>query len=445
MAAGDVLVRVPVATTGTRRAAGRKDIVFPRFHTAQRHLYDNRTIFDVWRCGRRFGKTTALEVIAGDEALKGKKIGWFAPNYKLLAPTYKRILRTIRPRVEHSSKVDSLIEVKGGGEIEFWTLNDEDAGRSRFYDLAIIDEGSLVKRGLREIWEQSIAPTLLDRGGRAIMAGTPKGIDPENFFYQACTDPLLGFSPQHMPSSANPKLDPARLAELPDRYPALVYQQEYLAEFVDWNGAALFGLDKLLQDGQGVAYPDKCDYVFATIDTAIKDGKTHDSTAVTFWARNQFYGIPLIVLDWDIIQIEGDNLEFWLPGIFAQLDELAARCGARRGSAGAFIEDKGSGITLLQRARKKGWPATAIEGDLTAMGKDERAISVAGYVHQNMAKLSQHAHDKRKRHKAQDLNHFETQVCGFRMGDKDAAKRADDLLDTFTYGLALALGDSDGL
>jgi hypothetical protein len=35
------------------------------------------------------------------------------------------------------------------------------------------------------------------------------------------------------------------------------------------------------------------------------------------------------------------------------------------------------------------------------------------------------------------------QVEKFRVGDKDS-KREDDLLDTFCYGIALALGDSSG-
>jgi hypothetical protein len=33
---------------------------------------------------------------------------------------------------------------------------------------------------------------------------------------------------------------------------------------------------------------------------------------------------------------------------------------------------------------------------------------------------------------------------GFRIGDKEAAKRADDLLDCFVYGVALSLGNAEG-
>lgn len=78
-------------------------------------------------------------------------------------------------------------------------------------------------------------------------------------------------------------------------------------------GAAFFPSDKLLVDGRGVEYPSICDCVFATVDTATKTGKEHDGTAVIFWAySSQDYGVgakPLIILDWDIKQIEGALLE----------------------------------------------------------------------------------------------------------------------------------------
>jgi hypothetical protein len=91
----------------------------------------------------------------------------------------------------------------------------------------------------------------------------------------------------------------------------------------------------------------------------------------------------------------------------------------------------------------KGWPVHAIDTGLTAKGKDERAISVSSYVYQGQVKISHHAHDKRKLHKNQDMNHFESQVCGFRIGMADG-KQADDLADTFMYGISIGLGNADG-
>ncbi|CAG9205649.1 conserved hypothetical protein [Burkholderia gladioli] len=396
----------------------------------------------VIRCGRRFGKTTLLERCASKWAYNGLRVGWFGPTYKLNLPTYKRILRTVTPVVYSKSKIDQVIELNSGGCVEFWTLQDEDAGRSRFYDRVIIDEGSLVKTGLRSIWEQAIAPTLLDRKGHAIMAGTPKGIDPDNFFYEACTDKSLGWQEFHAPTAANPMLDPEAVAKLKDEYPALVYQQEYLADFVDWNGAAFFSESSMLEDGHAVEYPTRCDQVFAVVDTALKDGLEHDGTAVTYFARNKIAGTPLIILDWDVLQIEGALLESWLPTVAQRCEELAAQVGARYGSLGGWIEDKASGIVLLQQAARRGLPFHAIEEDLVGLGKEGRALSVSGYVHRGEVKISRYAHDKVTNYKGQTRNHLISQVCGFRLGTKTPHHM--DLLDTFTYGVAISLGDSEG-
>jgi hypothetical protein len=48
-------------------------------------------------------------------------------------------------------------------------------------------------------------------------------------------------------------------------------------------------------------------------------------------------------------------------------------------------------------------------------------------------------------YKGATRNHLWSQVVGFRVGDKDAARRADDLLDTFTYAVAITLGGEGGI
>ncbi len=395
----------------------------------------------VIRCGRRFGKTAMLERCAAKWAFQGKRVGWLGPKYKLNAPTYGNLIHTLKPVIESKSKIDQLITLKTGGLIEFWTLEDENAGRSRKYHTVIVDEASLKAKGLKEIIDQSIRPTLLDYDGNIIMAGTPKGIDQDNYFYEACTNTSEGWYECHAPTSDNPHLDPEVVAKLKDEYPPLVYQQEYLAEFVDWNGSAFFAESSMLQDGAPVDYPARCDYVYAVIDTALKDNLEHDGTAVTFYARNKFHGTPLVILDWEVLQIQGALLEEWLPSVFARLDQLALECGARQGSIGAWIEDKASGIVLIQQAQRRGWAATAIDGALTSMGKEGRALSVSGYVFRGMVKISRYAYNKLVNYKGQTRNHFISQVCGFRMGQKDGPR---DLLDTFCYGVAISLGDSDG-
>jgi hypothetical protein len=183
--------------------------------------------------------------------------------------------------------------------------------------------------------------------------------------------------------------------------------------------------------------------VYAVIDTASKTGTEHDATAVTYFASAAHVGTPLLILDWDIVQIEGATLESWLPSVFARLEELARMCRARSGSLGAWIEDKNSGTILLQQALRRGMPAHPIDSKLTSLGKDERAINVSGYVHRGLVNYTKHAFDKISIYKRKSRNHLVEQIESFRIGDKDS-DREDDLLDTFCYGIAIALGNSEG-
>jgi hypothetical protein len=85
----------------------------------------------------------------------------------------------------------------------------------------------------------------------------------------------------------------------------------------------------------------------------------------------------------------------------------------------------------------------AIGSKLTAMGKDERALSVSGHVYRGNVKYTDYAFNKTTVYKRKSRNHLSDQIESFRIGDKDN-KREDDLLDTFCYGIALALGDGSG-
>ena len=436
-------------------------IKLPTFHPEQVRAFKTTASWDyvALRAGRRWGKNVYGETTASDHIARGMTVGWFAPEYKRLSETYENIAQMIEP-VKTRSKQGEVIRTMTDGRVDFWSLEDENAGRGRKYHLIVIVEAAFGKKKiLRETWERSIKPTLVDYAGRALVMSNTNGIDPDDFFYSICHDPLLGFRQFHAPTRSNPFLPLRKPTEpfelwvarrrayfdkLKADTPPLVYEQEYKAEFVDWSGASFFALDSLLVNGQPVDLPVRCDAIFAVIDTATKTGKANDGTAVTYFAviRHGF-DYKLIVLDWDMQQIEGALLETWLPTIFANLEHYAKACRARAGSIGTFIEDKASGMVLLQQAARRGWPATPIDSKLTSVGKDERAISVSGYVYRGLVKLSRKAFDKVSTYKGTTRNHLRGQVVGFRIGSKNE-QREDDLLDTFTYGVALALGNNEG-
>lgn len=424
----------------------RVRIVLPTFHPKQVEVFRvrQRNRFVALRAGRRWGKNVFGETCAIDNAIKGKITGWFAPEHKRMLESYNVIVETLDLIKKNSSKTEGVIRTITGGRIDFWSLEDEHAGRSRKYHDVIFDEAAFTKPNAVDVWERSVKPTLLDYGGTALVMSNTNGIDPANFFWRLCNERRYGFADFHAPTHSNPYLPAAELAKLQADNAPLVYQQEYLAEFVDWSGAAFFTRESLLVDGKPVEMPAHCDAVFAVVDTAVKDGKDNDGTGVTFYAYNRVTGTPLVVLDWELIQIEGALLETWLPTVFQRLEQFAKDCGARGGSLGALIEDKNSGTILIQQARRRGWPAHAIDIKLTDLGKDARAISVSGYVYRGMVKMARLAYDRTSTYKGTTRNHLLGQVVGFRVGDKAAAKRADDLLDTFTYGVAVALGDQGG-
>lgn len=421
--------------------------------------------FKALRCGRRFGKTEFAKTWISDGLLRGFECAWFSPQHKTWSEVYSELTDTLRPAIDGGSKTSAVMRLRTGGRLDFWTLENMIAGRGRRYRRVVIDEAAFAKDGdnkvdgsMMEIWEKSIKPTLLDYGGEALVSSNSAGKNPDNFFYNICTDPSYGFIEYHATSMDNPTL-PKRmatesladwqmrreslLADLIKDNDPLVYAQEYLAQFVDWAGAAFFSREKLLVQGKPIAFPNRCDGVFAIIDTASKTGTENDGTAVTIFARDSHGLHPLIILDWDIAQIEGATLETWLPSVFQRMEVLAKQCGARNGALGAFIEDKNSGTILLQQARRRGWGAYPIDSKLTALGKDERAISVSGYVHRGEVKYTDHAFHKTAIHKRRSMNHLVNQVENFRVGDKDN-RREDDLLDTFCYGIAIGLGNSAG-
>jgi hypothetical protein len=206
-------------------------------------------------------------------------------------------------------------------------------------------------------------------------------------------------------------------------------------------GTSFFDVQNVLVDGEAIDAPAHCDAVFVTIDTAVKTGSNNDGTCAVFWAFHERGVHKLTVLDYEILQIEGSLLEVWMPTVFDRLEGFAQSCGARRGSLGAFIEDKASGMILLQQGARYGWDVTPIDSKLTAVGKDERAISVSGYVHSGLVKLAHTAYDRVCVYKGATKNHFLTQVFDFRLGVRD---QSDDGLDAFCYGVAIALGNNEG-
>ena len=212
---------------------------------------------------------------------------------------------------------------------------------------------------------------------------------------------------------------------------------------------AHFKLEMLLYEGRPVERPKHVSCVFATIDSANKTGVQHDGLAVVYWGYTRHFvphtgkvGVSLCILDWHLTQLEGVMLPQWLPAVYARLEELSRECGAVEGVVGTFIEDRMSGTIALQHSRNNGFDAYPIESKLTQMGKSERCLSIESYVYANQVVICKEAHDKTIIYKDANRNHLLSQILAFVPGDKDM--KADDLLDAWSYGIAMSLGNQEG-
>ncbi|MDI2113059.1 PBSX family phage terminase large subunit [Commensalibacter nepenthis] len=217
-----------------------------------------------------------------------------------------------------------------------------------------------------------------------------------------------------------------------------------------WEGDFIQSLSEFfkeecfLVDNKPVETPLHINLVFATVDTTLKGGEGKDGTAVCYWGLNTFdENYPLILLDWDLVELEGYLLKDWMNSVvYPNLEILAVQTQAIRGSAGAYVEDKAVGTVLIQQAMSQGLDVYAIDSKLTALGKDRRCILISDVVREGKVKFTFHAYYKTTKFRGITRNHLVKQVVSFSPGDKEADKRQDDLLDAFAYGVAIGLKDS---
>ena len=295
-------------------------IIIPaiNFHSGQRGILDGKTRFRVISAGRRFGKTMlAIEWLAmlPGGALDGTPVAFFSPSYKLLLDVWTDMERTLKPVIRKANKTEMRIELITGGKIDFWTLEDPDAGRGRKYARLVIDEAAHA-RYLQEAWERAIAPTLTDYQGEAWFISTPKGINFFHDLYQRGMDPSqTDWQSWHMPTTTNPHISETEVARYKAELPELVFRQEYLAEFVTF-GAGLVKPDMIQIGAAPAGLP-----VVLGVDLAISERQGSDYTAIVAMSRDPQTGIVYIV--------EAERHRCAFNEVLARIKEAAARHNPR--------------------------------------------------------------------------------------------------------------------
>jgi hypothetical protein len=170
-------------------------------------------------------------------ALQGKPVAWFSPSYRLLGDVWRELLSVLAPVISQKSEQEKRLELIGGGVIELWSLDSPDAGRSRKYAVVVIDEAAMVS-ALEQAWQQSIRPTLTDLKGSAWFLSTPKGMNYFKVLFDHGQDRQENdWASWQMPTHSNPFIDPLEIEAARRDITETSFNQEYLAQFVNWEGS----------------------------------------------------------------------------------------------------------------------------------------------------------------------------------------------------------------
>lgn len=204
-----------------------------KLHPAQREIVQNRERFNVLNCGRRFGKTSLAERLIFDVAIKGYPVGFWSPTYKDLYEVWQSCKNRFADIIEKKDEQVKQIIFRGGGKMDFWSLDDPDSGRGRKYKRAIIDEAEKAKK-FGEAWQGTILPTLLDLGGDAWILSTPKfGQTYFKQLFKHGRDGKKGWASFNLSTYSNPHIDKEELEMIRQTMDELSFRCEILAEDVD--------------------------------------------------------------------------------------------------------------------------------------------------------------------------------------------------------------------
>lgn len=169
-----------------------------------------------------------------------------------MSDAWRGLQSTLQPITARKNESEHRLELRGGGVVEAWSLDNPDSGRGRAYAAVVIDEAALVA-DLERAWQESIRPMLTDYRGDAWFLSTPKGT--ANYFHtlhQKGHGLLKGeWRSWQMPTSQNPYIDPAEIVAAKEDLTDLAYSQEYLAAFVSWAGAVF----RKITDAVSIASP----------------------------------------------------------------------------------------------------------------------------------------------------------------------------------------------
>ena len=307
-------------------------------HDSQREMINgiltNKAKYHVACVGRQYGKSLmAMNLVLYWAINDGpSKILWVSPVYSQTDKVQKELMQAIGGSgiVKSCNYSSNEIQLQNGSQILFRSAERYDNIRGLTMDYGVIDEAAFCKD---EAWTEAIRPVFMVRGKKVLFISTPKG---KNFFYELFQLGQSADNPNYAAytgtSYETPYIDNSEITDAKKTLPSAVFEQEYLAKFIDSGGEVFQNLDKNCFD----TWTNPNGKVYCGIDL----GKQEDYTVATF-----------IDSQGKIVDIYRANAQEWTT----MTQEIITR--ARKWNATLMVEVNSIGDVIFEQLKKQ-WTDT---------------------------------------------------------------------------------------
>ena len=210
-------------------------------HTKQKEIHNSIINegykYYILNIGRQFGKTMLgiNQMLYWAINHKGCNIAWVTPIYKQSKKVFDEMEKVTKSSGLFEYNRSDLTISGFNSQIQFFSGERPDNIRGNTFDYLIVDEMAFTRP---ELWSEVLSATVLVKGKKVIFISTPKG---KNHFYQLSLQPNYDnrYKYFHYSSYDNPMIDVEDLEERKRSLPKHIFEQEYLAKFID-NASGLF-------------------------------------------------------------------------------------------------------------------------------------------------------------------------------------------------------------
>lgn len=257
-------------------------------HEKQKEVVRSPARFKIVRAGRRSGKTTLeIEDMAFTAMSENDSpVFYIAPTQKQARELIWEELKSRLAGIGQPSeqRLEMAVPTRDGGRslisVAGWENRENFRGKKA--KKIFFDEVDTMK-DFFIAWQEIFRPALIDYGGDAMFAGTPRKENPNLRRLEKMVQQDSDYEAFHFPTMDNPFVPRREIEKARTEMPNDSFRQEILAEYLE-NAGALFHYDALLDVFSNTISKDGEKYLIVDI---ADDGS--DKTIFSFWNSLEEY------------------------------------------------------------------------------------------------------------------------------------------------------------